>query len=172
VPTPRYITDLRRTFGQGRLLLPGVNGVVLQGEEDAQRILLVRRADNGRWSLPAGILEPDEQPADCLIREIHEETCVVARAERLVLLRTEPEIIYPNGDRCQFVSMTFRCAYVDGVAQVGDEESTGVRWFELSALPALGAGELRRIECALAPPGPTQFEVGPAADSSTTDDRR
>ena len=56
-------------------------------------------ADNGRWALPAGIVEPGEQPAVCIQREILEETMVEARVERLALLRTDQPKTYPNGDR-------------------------------------------------------------------------
>ncbi|HET6297743.1 MAG TPA: NUDIX domain-containing protein, partial [Kribbella sp.] len=58
--TPKFILELREKIGHDLLWLPGITGVVLDGEE---RILLVRRADDGRWSLPAGILEPGEEPA-------------------------------------------------------------------------------------------------------------
>ena len=62
----------------------------------------------------------------------------------------DPELVYPNGDRCQFVSMTFRCSYLRGEAQVGDEESTAVAWFAVDALPDLSERTLRRIGAALA----------------------
>jgi 8-oxo-dGTP diphosphatase len=166
VPTPGYILELRRSYGQGRLLLPGVSGVVIAGSGQGagggapdEHILLVKRSDDGRWSLPAGIVEPDEQPADTITREIWEEACVRVRVERLVLLTMDPEITYPNGDRCQFLSMCFRCRYLDGEARVGDEESTDVRWFALSALPALSDRDRRRIACATAPAGPTVIDT-------------
>lgn len=158
MPTPDYITDLRRSYGQGLLLLPGVSAAVLDGPAGAERLLLVRRSDTGRWTLPAGIVEPGEQPADCIVREVHEETRVRVRAERLVLLSTDPPITYPNGDRCQFIAMTFRCAYLDGEAAVGDEESTEVAWFPLSNLPDLAESQWRRLDCALQPVGPTRFD--------------
>ncbi len=156
---PDYIAAIRRTYGSGLLLLPGVSAVILNGQPDRERILLVRRTDTGRWSLPSGIVEPGEQPANSLTREVLEETCVSIRPERLVLLTTEPEISYPNGDRCQFVSMTFRCAYGGGEARVGDDESTDVRWFDLSTLPSLEDRHRRRISCALRPAGPTEFDL-------------
>ena len=62
-----------------------------------------------------------------MVREIVEETRVVAEIERLALLTTDPDQVYPNGDRCQFISMCFRCRYVSGEAEVGDEESTDGR---------------------------------------------
>jgi 8-oxo-dGTP diphosphatase len=153
VATPGYILDLRRSYGQGRLLLPGVSGVVVRNDLEPGRshILLVRRADTGRWSLPAGIVEPDEQPAATIVRELFEETRVRARADRLALLTTDPEFAYPNGDRCQYISMTFRCSYLGGKAVVGDEESTEVAWFRTDQLPAgLPILLRRRIATALA----------------------
>lgn len=157
--TPAYITDIRSSYGHGRLLLPGVSAIVLDGDEGRERLLLVRRSDNGRWSLPAGIGEPDEQPADSITREVLEETCVHIRPERLVLLTTDPPITYANGDICQYLSMAFRCSYLGGEARVGDEESTDVGWFDLDQLPELSSLERRRIACALAPAGPTQFDT-------------
>jgi ADP-ribose pyrophosphatase YjhB (NUDIX family) len=138
---------VRRSYGQGLLLLPGVSAVVLRDDQ----VLLTQRTDNGRWSLPAGIVEPGEQPGSAMLRELVEETTVVAEIERLALLTTDPVQVYANGDTCQFVAMCFRCRYVSGEAQVGDEESTAVGWFPITELPAdLSAIQRRRIECALA----------------------
>jgi 8-oxo-dGTP pyrophosphatase MutT (NUDIX family) len=152
VPTPDYIARIRRVYGQGRLLLPGVSAVVLRRDLEAGRVhlLLTRRSDTGRWSLPAGIVEPFEQPAAAALRELLEETRITAEAERLALLTTDPDVVYPNGDCCQFVSMCFRCRYVSGEAQVGDEESTEVAWFRADDLPDdVSDIQRRRIHCAL-----------------------
>jgi 8-oxo-dGTP pyrophosphatase MutT (NUDIX family) len=152
VATPDYIAAIRRGYGQGRLLLPGVSAVVLRAdlEPDRVHLLLTRRSDTGRWSLPAGIVEPFEQPAAAILRELLEETRITAEVERLALLRTDPDVVYPNGDRCQFVAMCFRCRYLSGEAQVGDEESTEVAWFPADELPdELTDIQMRRIRCAL-----------------------
>ncbi len=135
MPTPDYITELRQVWGQRPLLLPGVSGVVLRGAPGHEQVLLGQRSDNGCWSVPAGIVEPGEQPADSLVRELWEETRVRVVVERLVSLIADPEVTYPNGDRCQYISMTFRCRYVSGEAAVGDEESLAVGWFDVDALP-------------------------------------
>lgn len=152
MPTPDYIARIRRVYGQGRLLLPGVSAVVLRRDLEAGHVhlLLTRRSDTGRWSLPAGIVEPFEQPAAAALRELLEETRITAEAERLALLTTDPDVVYPNGDCCQFVSMCFRCRYVSGEAQVGDEESTEVAWFRVDDLPDdVSDIQRRRIHCAL-----------------------
>lgn len=157
MPTPTYILELRERIGTALLFLPGVSGVVLRADPPSQQLLLVRRADNGRWALPAGIVEPGEQPAECIRREIAEETRVDAVVERLALLRTDRPKTYPNGDVCQFLSMAFRCAYVGGEAAVGDEESTDVGWYRLDALPELSETDLQRIAAALPERGETVF---------------
>jgi 8-oxo-dGTP pyrophosphatase MutT (NUDIX family) len=152
VPTPEYIAAIRRVYGQGRLLLPGVSAVVIRDDLEPGRVhlLLTRRSDTGRWSLPAGIVEPFEQPAASMLRELEEETRITAEVERLALLRTDPDVVYPNCDRCQFIAMCFRCRYVSGEAQVGDEESTEVAWFAADDLPdELTDIQQRRIRCAL-----------------------
>lgn len=153
MPTPDYILDLRRSYGSGRLFLPGVSAVVVRGDlggPGQQHILLTRRTDTGRWALPAGIVEPDEQPAVTIARELVEETRVEVEVERLALVSTEPDLTYPNGDVCQFLSLTFRCRYVAGEAQVGDEESTDVAWFATHDLPVdLSQIQLRKIACSL-----------------------
>lgn len=160
MPTPDYITAIRQSYGHGLLFLPGVSAVILDGAEPP-RLLLVLRSDNGCWSLPAGIVEPGEQPADTIVREVLEETCVHVRPERLALLTVDDELTYPNGDRCQFLAMTFRCSYLGGEASVGDEESVDVRWFALDELPELREHERRRIACALQPgTDPTAYDTG------------
>jgi ADP-ribose pyrophosphatase YjhB (NUDIX family) len=162
VPTPEYVLDLRRAYGQGRLLLPGVSAVVLRDDlgSGSPHVLLNRRSDSGRWSLPAGIVEPDEQPAAALAREVTEETCVEVDVERLALLVTEPEMAFGNGDRCQFIAMTFRCRYRSGEAAVGDDESTAVGWFPVADLPAdLDERYRRRITVALAEQDACVFEL-------------
>jgi 8-oxo-dGTP pyrophosphatase MutT (NUDIX family) len=162
VPTPDYIVAIRRVYGQGRLLLPGVSAVVVRTDLVPSRVhlLLTRRSDTGQWSLPAGIVEPFEQPAAAVLRELLEETRITAQVERLALLTTDPDVVYPNGDTCQFVSMCFRCRYVSGEAQVGDEESTEVGWFLADELRGkLSDIQLRRIRCALEDRGDCVFDL-------------
>ncbi|MDX6259444.1 MAG: hypothetical protein QOH84_1132 [Kribbellaceae bacterium] len=140
--TPKFILDLREKIGHELLWLTGITGVVL---DDAERVLLVRRADTGRWSLPAGILEPGEQPAPALLREIQEETGVEAEIVRLVSIDTLPPGSYPNGDQVQFLDLCFRCRPLRGEARVNDDESLEVAWFTLDDLPPLIDRELNYI---------------------------
>lgn len=104
--TPEFILELRKKVGHDLLWLTGITGIVL---DDDERVLLVRRTDTGRWSLPAGILEPGEQPALGLLREIEEETAVESEIVRLVSIEALPPSSYPNGDQVQFLDLCFRC---------------------------------------------------------------
>ncbi|MFD1719737.1 NUDIX hydrolase [Georgenia deserti] len=132
MPVPEFVAALRAHVGHDLLWLPGVTGVVL---DDDDRLLLGRRADNGRWALPSGILEPGEEPAVGLVREIQEETAVIAQAVALTAVSAGDRVRYPNGDVSQYLDLTFLCRYRSGTARVADEESTAVGWFELDDLP-------------------------------------
>ena len=134
MPTPAFIRGLRAHVGQALLWLPGVTAVVPDGEG---RLLLVHRADTGRWALPSGIPEPGEQMGAACAREVLEETGVTVRVERMLHVLTEEPKAYPNGDRCQFVDHAFLCPPIAGEAHVADDESTEVAWVPADALPPL-----------------------------------
>ncbi|MET9732122.1 NUDIX domain-containing protein [Streptomyces sp. NPDC006458] len=146
MPTPDFIRTLRASAGHQLLWLPGVSAVVL---DDSGRVLLGQRADNHRWCVISGIPDPGEQPAECAVREVFEETGVRCVVERIVAIRSGKEVTYPNGDRCQFMDITLRCRAVGGEAVVGDDESLAVGWFELDALPQMTASQQFRIKQAL-----------------------
>lgn len=46
---------------------------VLIFDERGEQILLQRRADNGRWNLPGGGMDPGESAEECCVREIKEK---------------------------------------------------------------------------------------------------
>lgn len=152
--TPEFITSLRASVGRQLLWLPGVTAVVF---DDEGRVLLGRRTDNGKWSLIGGIPDPGEQPAVCAVREVHEETAVHCVAERVVLVQALDPVVYPNGDVCQYMDITFRCRAVGGEACVNDDESLDVGWYAVDALPQLDEFALHRIKQAQSDT-PTWFE--------------
>lgn len=83
------------------------------------RVLTIRRADNGTWEPPGGVLELDESPEDGVRREVYEETGIKVRADQLTG-------VYKNVTR-GIVALVFRCHVEGGQEQLSDE-STAVEW--------------------------------------------
>lgn len=148
MPVPEFVTRLRAGVGHDLLWLPGVSGVVL---DDEDRLLLGRRADNGQWAVPSGILEPGEQPAVGLAREVLEETGVEVAVLAVTALASGDVVRYPNADVAQYLDLCFWCRPVGGEAHVGDDESLEVGWFAVDALPGtLMQSSVERIAHTLA----------------------
>ncbi|GAA3247971.1 NUDIX hydrolase [Nonomuraea helvata] len=83
------------------------------------RVLLTKRADNGEWQAPGGVLEINEGIHEGLRREVLEETG----------LEVEPEAltgVYKNMLR-GIVALVFRCKAVGGELQETDEV-TAFHW--------------------------------------------
>ncbi|MBQ1444279.1 MAG: NUDIX domain-containing protein [Renibacterium sp.] len=154
MPIPDFILSLRQKIGHDPLWLPGVGAVVL---DDAGRVLLGRRADNGAWTIITGMLDPGEEPAVGAAREVLEETGVLVEVQRLVSTNVVGPVVFANGDVCTFLNQSFRCRYLSGEARVNDDESSDVRWFALDDLPELNAAHLRAVQLAQAPDGAAWF---------------
>jgi len=157
MPTPQFVTDLRASIGQQPLPLPSVTAVVFDA---AGRVLLVQRADNNRWALVTGCLEPGEQPAAGAVREVEEETGVLVVPERIIGVSALPLAVCPNGDQVYWFDVTFGCRAVGGEARVNDEESVDVRWYELGELPS-GLPDRHRqcLQDALSPDPEARFQL-------------
>jgi 8-oxo-dGTP pyrophosphatase MutT (NUDIX family) len=145
---PDFVARLRNLVGPEMLLwLPGVNAVVVDG---AGSVLLHQRSDDGRWSLLSGILDPGEEPAAGVVREVFEETGVEVTVDRLVAVTVSPARVHHNGDRAQYLELTFVCSPVGGRAHVHDSESLQVAWFSLGQLPDLEPRSMDKIRLAIA----------------------
>jgi 8-oxo-dGTP diphosphatase len=81
--------------------------------DDQERFLVIRRADNGRWEPPGGVLELHESIADGLAREVREETGLDIRPLALTG-------IYKNMHRA-IVALVFRCDIIRGTPTTSDE---------------------------------------------------
>ena len=132
-----YVREMRGLVGTRLLLLPAVAALIRDGEG---RILLQRRADDGRWNLPAGAIDPGESPDQAVVREVREETGLEVRPVRVAGVFGGPDGFhhrYPNGDEVEFTAIVFECAVVGGSLDADDEETAELGWFHLHARPPL-----------------------------------
>ena len=145
--TPEFITDLRTRIGHDLLWLSGVKVVVFNGSQ----VLLVRRVDNGLWTLPAGIIEPGDEAAHTAVRGVLEETGVRCELTHLLGVGVTAPATYPNGDHAQYLDIVFRAIHLGGEARINDDENLEVGYFELSDRPSLPPRHERAIDWALNP---------------------
>lgn len=154
MPIPPHIADLRKFVGTRLLVIPSVAVVV----HDARgRLLLVRDAESGAWSLPAGALELGEDPASAARRELAEETGI--RALRLQLVAglggEEYRHTYPNGDRVEYQIFLYRAKYDGGNLGTGqDPEIVDLRFFEEADAPPLALPYPEHLIWMAEPDGP------------------
>lgn len=111
-----YMSNIRQKNPSTPQHSVSVAGVVVR--EDG-RVLVIRRADNGAWEPPGGVLELAEAPEDGVRREVYEETGIKVRVDRLTG-------VYKNASR-GIVALVFRCRTEGGCEQLSDE-STAVEW--------------------------------------------
>jgi len=136
MPISDYLRDLRRVVGSRLVLLPGVAALV---RDDEGRVLLMRRADDGRWGLPAGAIDPGESPAEAVAREVREETGLVVRAARVagVFGGRGFRHRYPNGDEAEYTVVVFDCEVTGGELRSDDGEALELRYFAPAEIPEL-----------------------------------
>jgi 8-oxo-dGTP pyrophosphatase MutT (NUDIX family) len=95
---------------------------------DADRVLVVRRRDNGRWEPPGGVLELGESIPDGLRREVREETGLTVQPDALTG-------VYKNVSR-GVVALVFRCHATGGLL-AATAEAADFRWLHRDELAAL-----------------------------------
>ena len=149
MPVPEFILRLRERIGHDLLWLPGTTAVVVH----ERQVLLVKRADDGRWTPVSGVVDPGEHPADAAVREVLEETGVTCEVEALVWVDVTPPITYPNGDVSQYLDHTYRCRFVRGEPYPADDESLEAGWFPLDGLPVMEERSLAQVRRAAEAPG-------------------
>ena len=84
--------------------------------DNAGRVLLIRRSDNGQWALPAGAMELGESIADCAVREVREETGLRALRVSAFALYTGPDRTHTNMYGHTYQVFTTRSGSTSGTA--------------------------------------------------------
>ncbi len=147
-PSPRFCPQCgaplttRERFGRPRpvctvcdhtvFIDPKVAVVVLLTRDD--EVLLVRRINEpgrGLWALPAGFVDPDEDPRTAAIRETEEETGLEVEITSLIGLFHRPD---PDG--LADLVIAYSALPIGGRLRAGDDASAA-HWFAAGALDEL-----------------------------------
>jgi 8-oxo-dGTP pyrophosphatase MutT (NUDIX family) len=130
VPKTDYLDDPNAP--RPNSLVVGVTAFV---QDDAGRVLLIEREDNGQWALPGGGQEVGESTPSAAVRETLEETGIEVEITGLVGIYSHPGhvIAYDGGEVRQEFSICFRARQVGGEVRTS-AESTQVHWIEPAAL--------------------------------------
>lgn len=142
MPIPEFIVETRKKIGTDLMWIPAVSAIVLRDSTDdspwaVPEVLLVKRADNGKWTPVTGIAEPGEEPHVAAVREVAEETGIDVTPAALLGVGAIGPIVHANGDNATYMSVSIRLEPVDPAAApiVGDDESTDVGWFSIAHMP-------------------------------------
>lgn len=104
-----------------------VKGVAIQDG----RVLLLEN-ERGEWELPGGKLELGENPQDCVVREVSEETGWQVTAGAILDCWQ-----YHVREGCDVVIVTYGCHLADNRPPVVSTEHKQVRLFTLADVPGL-----------------------------------
>ena len=126
------MADLRHKF---ILLQDGAAAIVVN---EKGQILMQQRKDNEKWGLPGGCQELGEEFEETIVRELQEETNLVAKKEDIkligVLSGDKRKRCYPNGDIVFNNTVLYLVDKYTGELK-WDEESKVMKFFDLDNLP-------------------------------------
>ncbi len=105
----------------------GVRGVAVDAEG---RVLLVKHTYLAGWWLPGGGVDRGETTQDAVVRELHEEAGLIARAAPVLISIHSNERFFP-GDHVA----VFRIDAFDLDERTSHGEIAEIGWFPPSALP-------------------------------------
>jgi ADP-ribose pyrophosphatase YjhB (NUDIX family) len=127
------------------------------------RVLLVREISDGKWTLPGGWADVNQSEAECVVREIAEESGFVARPLKLAAVRDYQKSGHPPRNLDSIYKLFFICEITGGAARASDETSEAA-FFPREALPPLSLGRTtaaqidRMFHHAQHPDIPTEFD--------------
>ncbi|MCL7459889.1 NUDIX domain-containing protein [Micromonospora sp. MSM11] len=113
-------------------IVPAVTVFVLDAQD---RVLLIRRTDNGLWAIPGGAQDFGEYIAETAVRETKEESGIDVEVTGIVGIYTDPKHVmaYSDGEVRQQFSICFRARYLGG-EPTPSSESSEVRWVSRNEL--------------------------------------
>jgi ADP-ribose pyrophosphatase YjhB (NUDIX family) len=126
------------------------------------KLLFIREAQDGLWSLPGGWADLGESPREVAVREVLEESGYVVRATKLLAVYDKAKHEHP-AELWYCYKLFVACELVGG-APAPSHETLDVAFFGADALPALSRpriteAQIQRMFAHLAQPQlPTDFD--------------
>jgi ADP-ribose pyrophosphatase YjhB (NUDIX family) len=104
---------------------------------EAGEILLIQRGDSGVWLYPTGWADVGYSPSEVAIKEVAEETGIVAEPLRLIAVLDGLRLGFTS---IPLYSLVFHCRALGGELSGHPLETRAVGWFAEDALPSPLAG--------------------------------
>lgn len=124
--TTPFFEVMRRYIPQKPVIMPGA---IMLVQDDHGRILVTLRDDLKVWDLPSGLSDLGESVTRTAIRELQEETGMIAKPQRLLGVYSDPDFMYgryPNGDEIYGVGAFFQMKAEGGVLRSDGDENRAV----------------------------------------------
>ena len=105
--------------------------------DQENRLLLLKRADNGCWGPPGDAVEPGEGVEESAVRETREETGLEPGEFSLfgVFSGEEQFYRYPNGDEVHFVQIVYTARTPEALVEISPEH-TDWEFFGMDEIPS------------------------------------
>jgi len=114
--------------------------------DEHDRLLMMREAVDGRWSLPGGFADPLDTPSEAAVREVREETGYGVEVVKLVGCWDRDRRGHTPKLPVSIYKLFFLCR-ATGARQPPDTlETLEIGWFGIDELPELSAGRINRWE--------------------------
>lgn len=111
-----------------------VRGAIFDGD----KVLLVRERSDGKWTMPGGWVDVNDAPSEAVVREVFEESGYRAKAVKLAAL--VDRMRHPHPPSVHHIYKLFFLCEITGGTPTTSDETDGVDFFPINALPELSTG--------------------------------
>lgn len=133
------------TMPEANSIQPAVAVAIIRNN----KILILKRRDNKKWTMPGGTMEIDESIVDCAVREVKEETGLHVNIIDFIGTYTDPDvrIEYSDGE----VRREFTIVYLGSVQNdevIIDDEAIAFAWMGIDSINdfPMSRSQKRRIQ--------------------------
>lgn len=105
------------------------------------KILMVKERSDGRWTLPGGWADVNESAAQCVVREISEESGFQSRVLKLAAVWDYSRQGHRPRHHASIYKLFFLCE-ITGGQPLPSIETTEVGFFERTGIPELSGGRI------------------------------